>query len=78
MASFVNISKRKQMEGELAEHRDHLEDLVDRRTSQLNDMVDAMSGRVHQMSDLKYRIEQLEARLKIEGIEFDEKGDTTS
>ena len=78
MASFVNISKRKQMEGELAEHRDHLEDLVDRRTSQLNAMVESMSGRVHQMSDLKFRLEQLEARLKREGIEFDEKGDTTS
>lgn len=35
MASFIDISHRKQIEKELVEHRDHLEELVQQRTNEL-------------------------------------------
>ena len=65
---LFDISERKHNEEELMKHRDHLEELVKKRTSELNAMVDAMARRVVRMSDLEVLVEALTNQILSAGL----------
>jgi PAS domain S-box-containing protein len=60
---LFDITERKHNEDELTKHRDHLEELVEKRTSELNAMVDAMARRVVRMSDLEVLVDGLKKQI---------------
>ncbi|HDL63917.1 MAG TPA: hypothetical protein ENH12_00860 [Proteobacteria bacterium] len=64
-----SINERRRAEEELKLHKEHLEEMVDQRTSELKHMVEAMSLRVVKVSDLEIAVEQLRDQLKDAGIE---------
>ena len=66
---LIEITDRKQAEEELKKYRGHLEELVEKRTAAMRRMVEAMAGRVVQMSDLKMAVSELRAQLKKAGLE---------
>lgn len=65
---LFDITERKYNEDELKKHRDHLEELVKKRTSELNAMVDAMARRVVRMSDLEVLVESLNNQIRSAGL----------
>jgi len=64
-----DITERKQMQDELAKHHDHLEELVKKRTRELQSIVNSMSGRENRMAGLKKVIKELRSQLEKEGME---------
>jgi len=66
---LIEISDRKKAEAELKKYREHLEELVEKRTAEMRGMVEAMAGRVVQMSDLKMEVNELRNQLKEAGLE---------
>jgi PAS domain S-box-containing protein len=69
MSMASDITKRKRVEEALHEHRDHLEEEVERRTAELRTLVNAMAGREIRMAELKKTIRQLREQLKKAGLE---------
>ncbi len=65
----LDITERKKTEEELKRHREHLEDLVEKRTAELTGMVDAMARRVVRTSDLEIAVERLKKQLRAAGLE---------
>jgi len=61
-------AERKQMQDELAKHRDHLEELVKERTRELQIVIDSMSGREVRMAELKKVIKKLRSQLERAGM----------
>ncbi len=66
---FRDITERKQTEKELKQHRDHLEEMVDERTTELRKMVNAMASREVWMAELKKEIKSLQEQLKDAGLQ---------
>ncbi len=66
---ILDITERKKTEEELKRHREHLEDLVEKRTAELTGMVDAMARRVVRTSDLEIAVERLTKQLRAAGLE---------
>ncbi len=64
----VDITDRVRNEQELRKHREHLEELVAKRTSELESMVDAMARRVVRMSDLEIIVERMKKQLRDAGL----------
>jgi len=64
-----NIHKRRAAERELREHHRYLEEMVAKRTSSLEHMVDAMAGRVVRMSDLQMAVQQLRIQIRKAGLD---------
>ncbi|MFH1037327.1 MAG: PAS domain S-box protein [PVC group bacterium] len=64
----VDITDRIRNEQELRKHREHLEELVVKRTAELESMVDAMARRVVRMSDLEIVVEGLKKQLRDAGL----------
>jgi two-component system, sporulation sensor kinase E len=65
----LDITERKNTEEELKRHREHLEELVEKRTAELTGMVDAMARRVVRTSDLEIAVERLKDRLRAAGLD---------
>jgi PAS domain S-box-containing protein len=63
-----DITLQKQAEEELRAHREHLEKLVDERTSELRTLVNAMTGREIRMAELKDVIRALRSQLYDAGL----------
>jgi CheY-like chemotaxis protein len=61
-------AERKQMQDELAKHRDHLEELVKERTKELQIVINSMSGREVRMVELKKVIKKLRSQLEGAGM----------
>ncbi len=66
--SFQDITVRKLAEHELAKHRDHLEELVEERTGDLQKTINLMAGREVRMADLKEVITKLRRQLESAGL----------
>jgi PAS domain S-box-containing protein len=62
------ITESKQAEQELRQYRDHLEELVQERTTELRRVVNLMAGREVRMAELKETIRGLRAQLLRAGI----------
>lgn len=56
---FQDITKRKKSEQELQKHKEHLEDLVEEKTHDLQRIVNLMAGREIRMKELKEKIKDL-------------------
>ena len=65
---MTDITEREQAEEELAKHREHLEELVRARTTELRTIVNAMAGREVRMAELKETIQKLRAQLEEAGL----------
>ena len=65
---LFDVTQHKHDEAELTKHRDHLEELVEKRTSELNAMVDAMARRVVRMSDLAIMVDGLKQQILSAGL----------
>ncbi len=65
---LFDVTQHKHDEAELTKHRDHLEELVEKRTSELNAMVDAMARRVVRMSDLAIMVDGLKQQILNAGL----------
>ena len=63
VSSATDVTNRREAEAELAEHREHLEEEVMRRTADLRKAVDLMAGREVRMAELKEEVRELQERL---------------
>ena len=63
------IAAREKAEEELRRHRDHLEEVVNERTTELRMLVNAMTGREVRMAELKDVIRQLRKQLREADLE---------
>ncbi len=72
LAGFSNITRditeRKQAEEELEKHRQHLEEMVRERTTELQTIVNSMAGREVRMAELKETIRKLHAQIESAGL----------
>jgi len=64
----LDITEEKEAKEELERHRDHLEEIVEKRTAELKGMVDAMARRVVRMSDLEIENDQLKEQIRKVGL----------
>ena len=64
----MDITKRKQTEEEIQKHRDHLEDMVAERTTEMRKMINLMAGREVRMAEMKEVIQALRAQLIDAGL----------
>lgn len=64
-----DITESKRAEAELAQYREHLEELVNKRTAEYKKLINLMAGREVRMADLKKVIGKLREQLKSRGIE---------
>jgi CheY-like chemotaxis protein len=62
------ITERKKAEEELEKHREHLEEMVQKRTAELQSIVNSMAGREVRMAELKETIKKLRAQLESAGL----------
>lgn len=65
---LAEIDERKRVEAELEKHRDHLEEKVRKRTSELQKMINLMSGRELRMVELKKAIKKLRSQVETAGL----------
>ncbi|MEA1926654.1 MAG: hypothetical protein U9N73_00490, partial [Candidatus Auribacterota bacterium] len=63
-----DVTEQKEAEKELNEHRRNLEKQVEKRTSELKAMVDAMAHRVVRMSDLEILVKKLKNQIRSAGL----------
>ena len=63
-----DITDRKRAAAEMKEHRTHLEERVQDRTTELREMVNLMAGREVRMAELKEVIEKLRTQLEKAGM----------
>ncbi len=66
--TLKDITDQKQAEKELAKHREHLEELIRERTSELQKTINLMAGREVRMAELKEAIRKLRAQVETAGI----------
>lgn len=66
---LLDITDRKRADEELQRHREHLEELVEKRTAELTGMIDAMARRVVRTADLELAVERLKRQLEAAGID---------
>ena len=62
------VAEHRQAEQELRTYRDHLEEVVSKRTAELRKLVNAMTGRELRMAELKGVIRKLRAQLEEAGL----------
>jgi PAS domain S-box-containing protein len=67
VGSFTDITERKQAEDELAKHH-HLEDMVQKRTAELQKTINLMAGREVRMAGLKEVIRKLREQVESAGM----------
>jgi PAS domain S-box-containing protein len=67
-STSTDITDRKRAEEELAKHRNHLEEMVRKRTDELQKMVNLMAGREVRMAELKETIKKLRTQLEEAGM----------
>ena len=65
---YIDITERLRIQAELEQHREHLEEMVNKRTENLNFLVKAMAGREVRMAELKKVIKQLRRQIKEAGM----------
>jgi len=63
-----DITERKQAERELEKHREHLEEMVKKRTAELQSIINSMAGREVRMAELKEAIRKLRAQVEKTGL----------
>lgn len=63
-----DITERRQSEKELEKHRDHLEELVQKRTAELQKTINLMAGREVRMAELKEAIGKLRVQVESAGM----------
>ena len=63
-----DITERKKAEEELEKHREHLEEMVKKRTAELQSIVNCMAGREIRMAELKETIQKLHEQLESAGL----------
>jgi len=63
-----DITERKKAEEELEKHREHLEEMVKKRTAELQSIVNSMAGREIRMAELKETIQKLREQLESAGL----------
>ncbi len=68
IVSMMDITERKATEEELDRHRNHLTELVEKRTVELRKMVNLMAGREVRMAELKEVTKKLRAQLEEAGM----------
>ena len=68
VAILRDITERKQAEEELEQHREHLEEMVQKRTAELQSIINSMAGREVRMAGLKETIQKLRAQLEEAGM----------
>jgi PAS domain S-box-containing protein len=66
---FTDTTESKRAERELANHRNHLEEMVRDKTSELRAIVNAMAGRETRMAELKEEMAGLRSQLIAAGID---------
>ena len=64
----IDITECRQTEDELAKHRDHLEELVQERTDELQKTINLMAGREVRMAELKEVMRKLRAQVETAGM----------
>jgi len=67
ISAIRDITERKQMQDELEQHREHLEEMVQKRTAELQSIVNSMAGREVRMAELKETIQKLRTQLEEAG-----------
>jgi PAS domain S-box-containing protein len=68
ISTATDITERKKAEEELEKHRDHLEEMVEEKTGELQKTVNLMAGREIRMIELKDVIKQLQKQLTDAGM----------
>ena len=64
----MDITERKRAQEELERHREHLQEMVRDRTTELQTIINTMSGREVRMAELKEVIGKLRAQIDSAGL----------
>lgn len=65
---FADITEHKRVDEELEQHREHLEEMVQKRTDELQKTINLMAGREVRMAELKETIRKLRAQVESAGM----------